>query len=337
MIGIFRWMIRPNPIYFAIALGAGIIGGLLSKRIKNYQAMSKVSFWSGALVGVLHGAVVFFPMFLILPWFYLILSVGFLAVFEGTGVFIFMGVVSGILREEARRETERELLRTQIRFLQAQISPHFLYNALNTIATICGREGASQARGLVLKLAAFLRGTLKRAEDMVTFREEIAYIDSYVELEKARFQDRLQIKQEFSGVTEESWNIRIPFLILQPLVENAIKHGISKKEEGGTVQIFAREYPGGLEVEVIDDGMGSAKSPLHPDPALREKAKGLGIGTQNINERMIRLFGPKHAVDFQSEKGKGTKVTVRFPNERMRKDRRKSKKDRRTKTEGGLL
>jgi len=247
------------------------------------------------------------------------MTIGFIAFLEATGVFIFFAVISAILRSEKRREIEQELLKSKLLFLQAQIRPHFLFNALNTISAICGKESAPEARELVLNLARFLRRILKRADEMVTLREEMEYIDAYLEIEKARFQEKLKIEKQFE-IGEERWNMKVPILVLQPLVENAVKHGISKKEFEGTIRICFSEDRDALRVEISDDGAGMTAETLKN---LLERGasfgEGAGVGLKNIQQRLVYLYGREHGLQFDTGFGKGPKVTVKIPFEKRGK------------------
>ena len=313
LVAAFRWSLKPAFLYVGVALLAGGVSGFLSRRIKSFQATEKMGFAAGTLVGLIHGLSVYLPLTRSLPWSYVLFSALFLALVEGIAVFIFFAVVSGFLREENRREIEQELLKTKLLFLQAQINPHFLYNALNTISAICAREQAVQAQNLILRLAEFLRGTLKRAEDKVTLREEMAHLDAYLEIEKVRFQERLRVNK-ISEIREELWNdVKVPFLILQPLVENAIKHGISKKSEGGVLEIKLAESNGHLKIEISDDGPGIQGGALKNILEGKFSSKEGGIGIQNVNQRLIRSFGPTYGLCYESEPTKGTKVILKIP------------------------
>ena len=314
MIAIYRVLLNPAfVIYAAIAVVAGLLSGLVSRRIRDFQKCLWIGFWTACVIGVLHGLVAYLPAIRMIPWQYFLLTMGLIAVLEGTGVLIFMAVISGVVREQNRRQMENDLLKTRLLFLQAQMSPHFLFNTLNTISSICGREHAHQAKNLILRLAEFLRRALKREDEKVTFREEMAYIDAYLDIEKARFQDRLQVEKSIK-LSDDERESEVPLLVLQPLVENAIRHGIAKKESGGTVHIEASVADRALKVEISDDGVGM-------EPELCERvlvdakshAQGLGIGVTNIHQRLVRIYGAEYGLQFESEKGKGTKVTVRIP------------------------
>jgi LytS/YehU family sensor histidine kinase len=320
--GLFRWVMKPDFAgYFLIALSAGVLGGFFSRRVSGLRDGVGKKFLAGAVIGLGHGILVYAPVVRMISWVYFIVTVLFLAVLEGAGVYIFFAVISGLLAEESKRETERELLRTRLSFLQAQMSPHFLFNALNTIAAICqrcGRENGGQAQNLILKLAHFLRRTLTRADEKISFKEEMEYIDSYLEIERARFQERLGVKKEFH-LSEEAWSTPVPILILQPLVENAVKHGLGKMEAGGTLSILARQESEALEVEISDNGAGMKEDwqkYLEKKTGSAEgngSEEGAGIGIRNIQQRLIHLYGADHGLQYESSPGKGTKVTVRIP------------------------
>ena len=284
--------------YFAVAVLTGVLSGMLSRRVKNYHQPGKIVILAGLGAGLVHGALVYLPFMFQLPWSFTCFSILFVALLEAVGIYIFFAMTAGILREDKRKETENELLKTQFRFLQAQINPHFIYNALNTISAVCGKEGSQQGQHLTLQLADFMRGTLKRLDDLVTLKEEMEHLDAYLEIEKVRFQDRLQIEKKIQ-IPEPVWKMKIPFLILQPLVENAIKHGISPKEEGGKVTIGLRQEGEFLQVEIRDDGVG-----MNAVPATSIKSSGIGI--QNVNQRLKNCFGEASQIQFTSEPGKGT-------------------------------
>jgi sensor histidine kinase YesM len=235
-----------------------------------------------------------------------------LRILEAGSIFVFFAVVSGVLKEEKRRVMENELLKTKLRFLQAQISPHFLFNALNTISAICNREKAPEASKLILHLANFFRRALKRIEEQITVAEELTYIDSYLELEKARFQERLKIVKKIK-VSDESVETPIPFLVIQPLVENAIKHGISKKEEGGTLEIRVYEEAEMLIFEIHDDGIGCPDQKIKEILSSEKREHGAGIGLYNIDQRLRQIYGENFGLKFHTELDQGMTMKVMIP------------------------
>ena len=314
LLAIFRWILKPGIwVYPAAVLIAGILGAFWGRRVKDPIAAGRAVWIAGILAGIVHGLLVYLPMREAVTGFYLVFSVGFLALLEGGGAAVFCSVVSGILKEEKRRADQEELLKTKLLFLQAQLRPHFFFNALNTISAICTRENAPGAQGLILKLADFLRHTLKREHETATVREEISFIEDYLEIEKARFQDRLQVIKEYN-IAETTWQAKLPLLILQPLVENAVRHGIQKKTAGGAVRIRLEESTSSLKVEITDNGAG--EEPLFFEKMLRgekTEVKGLGIGVRNIHERLKRHYGNEASLVFKTAIGEGTQATVIIP------------------------
>jgi len=313
-VGVFRWILKGEfAEYFWMLLGVGALSGILSVRIKDFKSSKMVAFVAGALVGLIHGVIVYFPMrdLMLLPYFFATLA--FLALIEGGGALIFFAGVSGVLREQERRQVQQELLKTQLLFLQAQVNPHFLYNALNSIGEICDEEKAPRAKSLVIKVAEFFRRTMKRVDDKVTLKEEMAHVDAYIEIEKTRFEERLKVEKQFD-IPHGLWEVKIPVLILQPLVENAIKHGIGKNASGGTLRMKIYEEDSVLKVEISDDGVGMGKGLMAEllNGDLQSKRRG-GIGIQNINQRLVQLWGSQYCLRFDSERGVGTKVTVSIP------------------------
>lgn len=308
----FRLILAPKYfVYALIAASSGILGGLFSYRIKDYKNIKTAGLMAGLAAGILHGLTIYLPALSVIKGSYTLLSVAFVALLETAGMLLICAIISTQLRNESRGEMEKELLKTKLQFLQTQINPHFLYNALNTISAICGEEGAQKAKSLILHLADFFRGTLKHVEDTVTLKEEMAHIDAYLAIEKARFQERLQIEKKME-ISETAWKVKMPFLTLQPLVENAIKHGISKKTEGGKVEIRAYEKAGNLVLEVKDNGAGMQPPILEAIMKGQSVSQEGGIGIQNVNQRLSNSK-LKSALSYQSEPGKGTTVTFEIP------------------------
>ncbi|MDR3563909.1 MAG: sensor histidine kinase [Negativicutes bacterium] len=217
-----------------------------------------------------------------------------------------LGQIFGTQLELASLEQMAELAaNAELKALRAQINPHFLFNALNTIVSLC-RTSPEEARRLIIELSDFFRRSLKSARDFVTLKEELEHVDSYLNLEKARFGSRLTIVKELD---EEVLNILIPAFTLQPLVENAIKHGLLPKEQGGTVTISAAKSGHHVEIFISDDGQGIAQPQL-TQVLVNGYGKGAGVGLSNVNDRLKNLYGPQHALQIDSAEGEGT--TVRF-------------------------
>jgi len=209
-----------------------------------------------------------------------------------------------VLSLQHRERELTELAATaQLAALRAQINPHFLFNSLNSIAQLI-RTDPDKAESCVERLAEIFRYILRRAEkEFVPLREELEMATAYLEIERARFGDRLRIE---TAVDPRSLHQLIPNLILQPLVENAIKHGLSRKLGGGTVRIRAALTDGRLDLSVGDDGLGMA------DPALAH-VYDRGVGLRNLRDRLARLYGPAHLPEIRSAPGTGTEVRLSLP------------------------
>ena len=205
------------------------------------------------------------------------------------------------------RHREQELVElaatAQLAALRAQINPHFLFNSLNSIAQLI-RADPDRAEACVERLAEMFRYVLRHGEvDFVPLADELEMARAYLDIERARFGDRLRVE---THVDPPSLQHLIPNLILQPLVENAVRHGLSRKRGGGTVRIDARLADGCLELSVGDDGLGM------PDTAL-ERVYEHGIGLRNLRDRLARLYGPAHLPEITSAPGSGTRVRLRLP------------------------
>jgi two-component system LytT family sensor kinase len=196
------------------------------------------------------------------------------------------------------------LARAEVKALRAQISPHFIYNALTTIASFV-RTDPERARELILEFAEFTRYSFQSHGDFTTLAEELRSIDRYLILERARFGDRLEIRLQ---VAPEVLPIAVPFLALQPLVENAVRHGLANKTGVGTVSIVAEDAGTECLISVEDDGVGM-------DPAvLRERSEdGEHVGLGNVDVRLRSVFGEGFGLVVETAPGAGTKVTVRIP------------------------
>lgn len=194
-----------------------------------------------------------------------------------------------------------KVMATEMSFLHAQIKPHFLYNALDAIANVCEKDG-KKAANLIIDLAVYLRGSLEfnNLEKMTTIEKELEFVDTYFNIEQARFGSKIQLVKEI----ESSLNEKIPVLILQPLVENAVRHGISKKPGGGRVWLSIEENDDGLYIEVKDDGVGIGEKKR--DMILMGDRLDQGVGLLNIHHRLQRLYGS--GLEVSSEEGSGTRV-----------------------------
>ncbi|WP_088228214.1 LytS/YhcK type 5TM receptor domain-containing protein [Desulfosporosinus sp. FKB] len=208
-------------------------------------------------------------------------------------------------------ETKARLVsKAELKALQAQINPHFLFNAINTIVSFC-RTNPGKARDLLLQLGDFFRINLQSGNRFVSLREECDHIRAYLAIEQARFSDRLNVQEQ---IAEETLNWQIPGLTLQPLIENAIKHGIYPLNSGGQVIISAVEEEGYLVIKITDNGVGIPEETLTLlQSGVTVQSKGLGIGLKNIEQRLKYAYHGQAKFTIKSDLGRGTVVTLKIP------------------------
>jgi len=171
------------------------------------------------------------------------------------------------------------------------------------------RTNPETARRLLIRLATFFRQTLKRHGHFNTLREELEYINTYLVLEKARFREKLRILRD---IDPDLMDYQIPVLTMQPLVENAVKHGVTPKVGPGAVQITAKQEHGELHITVKDDGVGIPKERIS-QVLLPGVGSGNGVGLSNVHERLKSLFGEEYGLKITSDTGQGTTIHVRVP------------------------
>ncbi|HEV7656675.1 MAG TPA: histidine kinase [Mycobacteriales bacterium] len=196
------------------------------------------------------------------------------------------------------------LVRAEVRALRAQISPHFVYNALTTIASFV-RTDPERARELLLEFADFTRYSFRSHGEFTTLAEELRSIDRYLTLERARFGDRLQVRLQ---IAPEVLPVAVPFLGVQPLVENAVRHGLAAKTGVGTVSIVAEDAGTACLISVEDDGVG-----MDPEVLQRQADEGGHVGLGNIDDRLRSVFGDEFGLVVETAPGAGTKVSMRIP------------------------
>jgi len=203
-------------------------------------------------------------------------------------------------------EQERLLLHARMEALQNQINPHFLFNTLNSISSLV-RFDPDMARDVIFKLATILRRLLNSGEAFAPLREEFEFIDNYLDIEVVRFgRDKLHVVKELDPA---SLDIVVPSMLLQPLVENSIKHGLAPKVEGGSIYLRSRLAESKLIIEVEDDGVGMGSAQLEESRSW----SGTGIGMANISERLQVLYGDTARMTIDSHEGKGTLIRIRLP------------------------
>ncbi len=221
-----------------------------------------------------------------------------LPVFFAAGIFLFILVAAVhylLIAFEASRAAEKRALEAQVlareaqmKTLTAQVNPHFLFNSLNAISALTGSDPAA-ARRMCVMLAGVLRSSLALgARERVTLAEELALVDSFLAVEQVRFGERLSVAKE---VGPEAGRCLVPPLLLQPLVENAVNHGIAHRLEGGTVRIGARSEGGRLELAVANEA--------DPD---RPASRGQGLGLANVRARLAALYGPAARMEIAEQR-----------------------------------
>jgi len=200
-------------------------------------------------------------------------------------------------------EQEKALLQARMDALVSQINPHFLFNTLNTISSLI-RFDPDTARTVLLKLSNILRRRLRAQVHFSPLQQELDFIDDYLDIEVVRFgRDKLQIRKE---IDPETLDMVVPSMILQPLVENALRHGIAPKIEGGAITLRANRRNGRLTVEVIDDGVGISGQ-------RQPEVYGGGIGISNVRERLKVVYAQDFLMKIDSQPGKGTAIRIEIP------------------------
>jgi two-component system LytT family sensor kinase len=211
--------------------------------------------------------------------------------------------------ERKLEEQARLLLEARLDALTRQINPHFLFNTLNSITSLV-RVKPELAREMIVKLANILRALLKDREAFVPFSEELAFTDDYLDIEVVRFGEKLKVVKE---IAEATLHVVVPSMLLQPLIENSIKHGLEPRIGGGTVTLRSRLDGGRLVLEVEDDGVGIAPERETVASGSGLVRPGTGIGMKNVRERMGVLYGDEAEVEMVSRPGRGTMVRLVMP------------------------
>lgn len=224
-----------------------------------------------------------------------------------TVIVIELKIWNGVRLQIKLEEQERLLLQARMTALQNQINPHFLFNTLNSVSSLV-RVAPDTARELILKLATILRRLLHSSDAFVPLQDEIEFIDNYLDIEVVRFgRDKLRVVKELDPA---SLDVMVPSMLLQPLVENSIKHGLSSKIDGGSIYLRSQIAKDHVTIEVEDDGVGMASA------QLLERPTGLGqggIGIANVAERLKVLYGDTARMTIDSHNGAGTLVRLRLP------------------------
>jgi two-component system LytT family sensor kinase len=207
--------------------------------------------------------------------------------------------------EDKIESQQRHLQEARLAALTSQINPHFLFNTLNSVSSLI-RTNPEMARGMIYKLSSILRRLLRNTDNLTPLREELQFIDDYMGIEMVRFGDKLRFVKEVDAATLDHL---VPSMLLQPIVENCVKHGLSSKVDGGMIRIRSRLVDGRLHLSVEDDGVGISESKL---ATLFEQ----GIGISNVNERLKVLFGDDYRMWIDSKPGQGTQTEIEIPETR---------------------
>ncbi len=206
--------------------------------------------------------------------------------------------------ERLLESKERLLVQARLSALSSQINPHFLFNTLNTVSSLI-RTRPEEARRVVHRLSSILRRLLRKTDSFAPLRDELQFIDDYLSIEMVRFGDNLKVVKEIDSNILDS---QIPAMILQPLVENSIRHGLANKLQGGQIRLAARKAEHGRVLLIVeDDGVGIEEAKL---ATLLEQA---GIGVSNVNERLHVLFGDNYRLSVDSQPGQGTRTEIDIP------------------------
>jgi two-component system LytT family sensor kinase len=204
--------------------------------------------------------------------------------------------------EHRLAEQEHLLMVARVDALANQINPHFLFNTLTSISSLI-RSQPETARVLIVKLSALLRRLLRSQEHFVTLREELEAVDEYLDIERMRFGPSLVIDKQ---IDDSSLDVVVPSMILQPLVENSIKHGLGRKLGEGRITIRSSRSAGSVLIEVIDNGVGL------PQTRMEAESEG-GIGLRNVNERLRVIYGAPYQLQLHSLPGEGTSARIEIP------------------------
>ncbi|PWV98623.1 histidine kinase/DNA gyrase B/HSP90-like ATPase [Paenibacillus cellulosilyticus] len=246
----------------------------------------------------------------------------------------FSGMLGG-LREIARLEREqseqqRLLGELELRSLQSQIRPHFLFNSLNALAKLALIEGAERTSDLIVSMSSLLRYNLQSLDRPVTLREELAHVDAYMTIQQARFRERITFERH---IDERALNTMLPPLTLQPIVENAFVHGVEELERGAVISLSIEVIPDdqAVRITVADNGKGMAEQvrrrllqatsdDIHnaaasssPPPSNTKASQSAGLGMRNVFRRLELFFGERELIAIDSAPGQGTRLTITLP------------------------
>jgi two-component system LytT family sensor kinase len=273
-------LVRRFEIDWVVILLAAPIGLEIIAQAVNYR-------WTARLFVL--------PAYAPLTWFVVLVS-------SVLSVAIPIKIWNSARIEHRLQEQEKLLMESRLDALASQINPHFLFNTLTSVSSLI-RSEPEKARTLIVKLSGLLRRLLRSQEHFVTLREELDAIDEYLDIESIRFGPQLRIEKDIDPAT---LNLIVPSMLLQPLVENSIKHGLSQKLAEGCITIRSRRDGDHAIIDVIDNGVG-----IRAGEAGR--VKGTGIGLRNVNERLRVIYGANYQLQLDSVPGEGTCARIIIP------------------------
>lgn len=297
-------------ISFSIGYSINALHEILIPRLMDHLPLWSI-YITATVLGMLFGLITSAWLITGDPWLFLssnsALAIGSAMGFIGMGIFVSMSRLAearvGLARAEAQVEAQqRQMLATQLQALQAQIEPHFLFNSLSNVSGMI-RTNPDGAEQMLEHLTRLLRGSLKRTrEDRIRLGDEVDILRSYLEIQSIRMGDRLSFDID---VSDEAARVELAPLLLQPLVENAVMHGIDPSEVGGRVEIRATmDADGSLGIEVRDNGVGIQDN---------APASGSGVGLANIRDRLRSLYGADARLVLASNDGQGTIARLTIP------------------------
>lgn len=224
------------------------------------------------------------------------------------------------LNAQIRENTQKQatLRRTELALLQSQINPHFLYNTMDTIIWLIEADKTQEAVGMVSNLSDFFRHSLSKGRDVISLQEEGRHVRSYLQIQQVRYKDILHYTVNIAPEVEE---FLIPKLTLQPLVENALYHGIKMKRGLGHIYVMGRAEDGDVVLQVTDDGVGIPPQRLEELRQAMARGERVGFGLSTVHERIRLFFGPGYGLALSSREGIGTTVTIRIPKRSLQEER----------------
>ena len=217
-------------------------------------------------------------------------------------------------KELEAKKLENAQQQIQFELLSAQINPHFLFNTLESIRMQATLEGNEELSRIILQLGKMLRFSLESKNNPIPLQQEVAYLEAYFDIQKFRFEDKIKCEIHIQPGLDTKELLVLP-LLLQPMVENAFRHGFAGKKRGGEIGVNILQRDGDLIMAVIDNGKGMTAERLEEiRKSMKEKQKQSGsIGLRNVNDRISMYYGEKYGVEISSAPGEGTTVVIRIP------------------------